>query len=310
MTSTPRPDRIALGITLVLLSTLLTSSQDAVIKAASGDLTLWQIYVLRSALLIPAFLLIARHWGEGRGSLSRALSLWPLTRSVLFLGMNIGIYGAIPFLPLSAIAAGIYTAPLFVALLSVTVLGEPVRPLALLAILSGFAGVLMVLKPGSETFSWQMLLPVAGGLSYALSGLVTRSHCREIAPPTLALSFNLTLGATGLIGCLTLLALPLDPDQIAATPFLLRAWGPLTATSAAIIAILATFMLANGPILAQAYQVAPTAVIVTFDYCYLIFATLFGVIFFGERPDSLALLGITLIIAAGLLVTRANPAPQ
>lgn len=303
---TQRPDRVFLGIVLVLCSTLLTSSQDAFIKAASSGLTLWQLYVLRSLFIIPAFLLIALRWGEGRASLGQALSRWPLARSLCFLGMYFGLYGAIPYLTLSAIAAGAYTAPLFVALLSALLLGEPVRPMARLAILVGFGGVMLILKPGGDAFSWQMLLPIGAGLAYAFSGLVTRGKCRDIPAPTLALSLSFALAATGIVGSLILPLLALDPAQIASAPFLLSAWTSPAPHDWIVSAILAALMVANGLVLPRAYQAAPTSIIVTFDYCYLIFATLIGVLFFHERPDLWSILGILLIAGAGLLVTRAQ----
>ncbi len=194
-----RPDRIALGISLILLSTFFTALQDAIIKYASADVTLWQLYVLRSLFLIPALLVIAFAWGDGAATWRQSLRAWPMLRAMLFVLMYFSMYAAIPVLPLSAVAAGIYTAPLFVAALSAPLLGEPVRWRGLLAIAIGFAGVLVILRPGTEAFTWEMLLPVMAGFFYALSAIVTRTRCRSIPPSTLAVSLSIALLLTGAV---------------------------------------------------------------------------------------------------------------
>ncbi len=87
-----RPDRIALGIALILLSTLFTSLQDVIFKYTSADVTLWQLYVLRSLFLIPALLVIAYIWGDGAASWRQSLRLWPMLRAILFVLMYFSMY--------------------------------------------------------------------------------------------------------------------------------------------------------------------------------------------------------------------------
>ena len=97
-----RPDRVARGITFILLSTFFTALQDAIVKHASADATLWQLYVLRSPFLIPALFVIAFLWGDGAAIWRQSLRLWPMLRAVLFVLMYFSMYAAIPVLPLSA----------------------------------------------------------------------------------------------------------------------------------------------------------------------------------------------------------------
>ena len=75
-------------------------------------------------------------------------------RSLFLVGAMVFFFGGIPFLSLSEIAAGLYVFPLFIALLSVAVLGEKVGPRRVFAILAGFTGTLLILKPGSDAFQW------------------------------------------------------------------------------------------------------------------------------------------------------------
>ena len=299
-----RPDRVARGIGFILLSTFFTALQDAIVKHASADATLWQIYVLRSLFLIPALLLIAFLWGDGAATWRQSLRFWPMLRAVLFVLMYFSMYAAIPVLPLSAIAAGIYTAPLFVAALSALLIGEPVRWRGLLAIALGFAGVLLILRPGTEAFTWLMLLPVLAGFFYALSSIVTRTKCRSVPPATLALSLSIALLITGIVMSAALYIWQPAPAQVAVSPFLLGAWSMLSLSGWGFIAMLAALMVGNGLVLPVAYQSAPSVIIATFDYCYLIFATMFGFLFFSEIPDLQTIFGILMIAGAGLLVVR------
>ncbi|HET6157992.1 MAG TPA: DMT family transporter [Dongiaceae bacterium] len=299
-----RPDRIARGIALILLSTFFTALQDAIFKQASGHVTLWQVYVLRSLFLVPAILAIAFVWGEGAATWRQSLRLWPMLRAALFVLMYFSMYSAIPVLPLSAVAAGIYTAPLFVAALSPLLLGEPVRRRGLLGIAIGFAGVLMILRPGTEAFAWLMLLPVLAGFFYALSAIVTRSKCRSTAPSTLALSLSIALLLTGVLASTALYLWELTPAQVAVSPFLLGSWSWLDLSEWGFIAMLAALMVGNGLVLPAAYQSAPSVIIATFDYTYLIFATVLGIVLFSEVPDIQTVTGIIMIAGAGLIVAR------
>ena len=293
-----RPDRMGWGIGLILISTLFTSLQDAAIKGFAGEVTLWQIYVLRSGLLIPALLALALGMGV---PWRLAFTRWPMLRAGLFLAMYMALYAAIPVLPLAVVAAGIYTAPLFVAGLSALVLGERVRPLGWLAIALGFAGVLVILKPGSEAFDGRVLVPVLAGFFYALSALATRGRLRGVPPVALALALAWGLLAAGLVGSVAVYLWPVPGGM----GFLTGTWGAVTPRVCGLLAVLAALMLGNGLVLPAAYQAAPVVVIATFDYAYLIWAALFGMWFFGEVPEGRTLLGMVMIAGAGGLVARA-----
>ena len=299
-----RSDRIARGIAFILLSTFFTALQDVTVKYASADVTLWQLYVLRSLFVIPALLVIAFVWGDGAATWRQSLRLWPMLRAALFVLMFVSMYAAIPVLPLSAVAAGIYTAPLFVAALSAPLLGEPVRWRGVLAIAIGFAGVLVILRPGTEAFTWLMLLPVIGGFFYALSAIVTRSRCRSIPPVTLAVSLSIALLFTGAVITAALYIGQPAPAQVAISPFLLSSWSALDLSGWGVVAVLTMLMVGNGLVLPAAYQSAPSVIIATFDYNYLIFATLLGFVVFSEVPDLQTVMGILMIAGAGLMIVR------
>lgn len=295
-------DRVAFGIAMVLLSSLLTASQEATFKFASSDMTVWQIFVMRSALVIPIFLLAAAIRGTTTGTWSGALRPWPMARAIMFVLMYLVTYSVLPFLHLSTVGAGLYTAPLFVAALSPIMLGEPVRWRGALAILVGFCGVLVMLRPGTEAFTWKTLFPVLGGFFYAVSAMITRAKCRDVAPSALAVSLAVALLVTGAGASIGLMVVQPGSSTVALSPFVFGQWSVLGTLEWAVIVILTLLLLGNGLALPAAYQAAPTFIIATFDYCFLVFATLLGFLVFGEVPDFQAVLGMVLIVIAGLVV--------
>ena len=205
---------------------------------------------------------------------------------------------------MATLAAGLYTSPLFVAALSALLIGEPVRLRGWFAIAIGFAGVLLILRPGTDSFSWFTLLPVLGGFFYALQALVTRAKCRAVPPATLAVSVNVALVVMGAVVSVVLIVLPPPPDSAAALPFVLGPWQIFGPVEWGFVAIVAALMVGNSLVVSAAYQSAPPFIIATFDYNYLVFMTIFGLLFFAEVPDLQTVAGALMIVGAGLMVVR------
>ena len=305
-----RPDRVGQGILLIVVSVFLMSLGDALVRSLSAALTLWQIFLLRSLLALPLLMLpllavlIARRRQPvvfGRTGLG-----WIALRSLLLVAMWIAFYVALPLLPLSLAASALYTAPLLVALLSALVIGEPPGPKLKLALGLGFLGVLVILRPGTEAFSWAMTLPLLAAGAYALAMVITRSKCGTTAPLALSFALNLCFLVAGLLGVTALWLLdPLLPA--AANPFLLGDWVSLDRREWGLLVLLALLFVAVATGVARAYQCGPPAVIATFDYAYLPFAVLWGLMLFRELPDAWTVAGMALIAVAGCLVLWRPP---
>lgn len=297
-----RPDRAVLGALLIIGSVFLMSLQDAIIKYASTDLPLWQIYVLRSVIAIPGIFTLVAVRSRISEPLSRSFGRWTLLRSLFLVMMYLCIYASVPVLDLSTIAAAFYTAPLFITLLSALLIGEPVSWRGWLAIALGFLGVLIILQPGTNAFRAIAVLPVFAGLSYAFAAIITRSKCSNETPATLALSLNLALLITGVMASLAILLWHPTQAQIEVYPFLLKNWVRLGISEWAFISLLAVLIVGIGVGLAAAYQAAPPVIIAAFDYSYLIFATVWGYVIFSETPDTYSLAGMLFISGAGFLI--------
>ena len=299
-----RPDRITLGIALMVISVFMMSIQEALFKYFSSDLSLWQIFTLRglfALLLLSLFILVK---GVQRQIWIEAFGKWPILRSLYMTVMFISMYASIPFLSLSTAAAGMYTAPIFVALMSAYLIREPVGIIGWIAIVMGFTGVLVILQPGADAFSPWALCPVLGGFFYALANVTTRSKCQSVSLPALSLSLNLTLFTAGVIfSIVTMIILP--SSEIAhAFPFLLGSWSAMGVSEWVLVILLAVLVVIIGMSVAGAYQYAPPTTVATFDYCYLIFMALWDFLIFETPPNLNTIIGIVLIITAGILIVR------
>jgi drug/metabolite transporter (DMT)-like permease len=298
-----RGDGTVVGIAVILLTVAMMALADAIVKYASSDMPLWQIFVVRSLIAIPIIAAAAFF----KALPLRPASLgWTLLRSLFLALMYIAIYAVAPVLKLSTIAASLYTGPLFITLFSAYLIGEPVGLVRWLAIVMGFAGVLIIIRPATDAVSLAALIPVLAAILYALAAIVTRSKCVDESPVVLALALNYVLLAVGLVFTLTIGFVFPASTKMSAYPFLLGHWVTMGSREWGLISVLAVLIIGIGIGLAKAYQSGPPAVIATFDYGYLIFAAFWGFLFFGTAPDAAECAGMALIVLSGVLVMNSG----
>lgn len=297
--STSTSDRLYLAISAIVLTSLALSLGDALIKFASSDFAIWQIFVLRSCLVLPVLVIYLAVKRPELLAIPSAF-LWTVVRSLLLVGMWISYYVALPHLELSVAAAAYYTIPIFLTLFSALLIGDRVGRLGWLAVFIGFIGVLLILRPKASDFSFYALHPLCAAILYALAMILTRTKCRSVHPIMLSVALNLSFIGTG--GIATLLIMMLSPDQN--DSFLLSNWSPMGSAEWGAMILLALAILIGSVGAAIAYQNGPPAVVGTFDFAYVGFAVVWGVVFFSQVPDILTLVGITLIVGAGILSIR------
>ncbi|MDQ7734222.1 DMT family transporter [Halomonas sp. SpR1] len=302
MKPAPKPqDNILQGIMLIVGAVFLLALTDALVKHLSASMSLWQLYVIASLISLPVLLTLLI--GRPGTRLSVKALRWVAIRSLLLLLMWIAYYAALPLIPLSVAAVAIYTTPLFIAVLAAFGAGEHLSLQAWTGILFGFLGVVVVLRPGGDTFTPATLLPVLAAIFYALAMLVTRHHCQTEHPLILTLGLNLAFLAAGVFFSV-LVAVNKTTQLAERAPFLFASWQPLDATVLTTIGTYALLLIIVNTGVARAYQTAPSALIGTFDYAYLIFASLWGYLLFNEVPDAMTWLGMGMILMAGLMVLR------
>ncbi|WP_337659749.1 DMT family transporter [Anderseniella sp. Alg231-50] len=294
-----KPDQTALAIGIILASVLTMAFADAVVKLVSADLTVWQVFVARSVFAIPCLIAILPAMGVG----FRLASLkWALIRSALLVLTWLFFYASLPVLSLSVAAVAVYTNPIITALLSAVVIGERVSPRQWAGVLLGFLGVIAILKPGTDAFSWFTVLPLIAAACYSLAMVLTRSKCQDEQPLVLGLALHCSFLVTGVIAVGILALIGLDAGTTPTFPFLFNGWTAMGAREWGLMALIGVLSAAYFVGVAHAYQIAPPSVIGTFDYAYLVSAAVWGFIFFAETPDVYTICGMVLITAAGLLV--------
>lgn len=288
MTRVASSYRVGLAVGAVVTAVLALSLGDAVIKATDVELPLWQIYVLRSALVLPPLWWLTRRQGNFQfGSLR-----WVIVRSALLAVMWLSYYSALPLMPLSLAAAVYYTSPILITVLAAVLSRKWPTTRVLMAIALGFAGVMLILRPDTSGFRLATLLPLLAAFLYALAMVLTARKCRDDNPFALALILNLAFIVTGL-------GMGLFSGREGS--FILGPWQSLDLCLLGVLVILAGAILIGSVGAAIAYQNGPPATVAAFDYSYLVFSLIWGFVFFKELPGMIAIAGIAVIVTAGFL---------
>jgi drug/metabolite transporter (DMT)-like permease len=238
----------------------------------------WLRFALHMALACAIILGIPRYRKFARSSAPRRQFL----RSTLLLITTTSFFLGLQFLPVADMVILTQAAPLMVLVLSVLLLRETVGPRRWLGVAAGFAGVLIVLKPGFG-FEAASLFGIASAVIYALYQIMTRS----LAAVDHVLTTFFYTSAAG-----TLLAFP----------FAVVEWQTPSGSDALLILLPGLVAGAGHLLLITAFARSEASLVAPFFYSAILWAVLFGWIWFGDVPDALTLAGATLIVGAGLYV--------
>jgi len=297
--SKEKSDNIPLAIGVIVITVLALSLGDALIKKSSGSFVIWQIFVVRSLIAVPCLLIFMATMARSSISFPKAMG-WTTLRSLLLVVMWISYYLSLPYLPLSVAAAVYYTLPIFITLFSSVIVGDRISSTGWLAIVMGFSGVLLILRPKAGDFSVYALLPLFSAMLYALAMILTRTKCRSEHPLLLSLVLNLSFVVVGGVASVAIATLPDESRQ----GFLLAHWASMGLSQWYSMGLLAVAILFASIGTAIAYQNGPSSIIGVFDFSYVGFAVLWGIVFFSEVPDAVSLLGIAFIVVAGVISLR------
>ena len=256
--------------------------EDMLLKLAVPGVPLGQALALYGALGLLAFVLMTRARGEAVFE-PAFLSPQILVRSGFEVTGRLFYALAFTLTPLTSATAILQAAPLLVVAGAAVVYGEKVTVMRWLAIAAGFAGVMLILRPGLAGFSALSLLAVAGMIGFAGRDLVTRA-----APPGLS---HMQLGVIG-FASLTLVGLGL----LAVTGGAVWPTGP----GAALLAGAAATGASGYYALTVAMRTGDVSAVAPFRYTRLVLALILGATVFGERPDAWMLLGSAIVVGSGV----------
>ncbi len=271
------------GSLLMLAAMLVLPIMDGIAKALSARYPLaqvvWARYMFHLLAMLP---LVLMRFGYR--------SLWPkrvgvqLFRGMLLLLTTLLFFGAISRMPLATALALLFVSPLIVTLLGSVVVGERVGAWRWVAVLTGFGGVLVILRPGGAVFDVAALLALGAGTMHGLYLLTTRRLAGS-APPLV------TLGYTAVVGVVVM------------SVVVAFVWVPPTLLDLALMAAVGVLAAIGHFLVIKAFDYAPATFLAPLGYAEIIGATLVGFIGFGDFPELWTWVGIGVIVASGLLIS-------
>jgi drug/metabolite transporter (DMT)-like permease len=274
-----RSARLA-GIGLMLLGVFMFSFGDALGKYLVATYAVGQLLWLRAcaALLVLSPLI----WRQRQQFLQVERPWLQAVRIVLSTLEVAAFFLATVYLPLADVTTYYLACPIFVTALSALVLGEQVGWRRWSAILIGFGGVLIALRPSAQTVSWPAMIALGGSLSFSVLMLITRSlrNTPDIVMAMLQFAGTFVLGAM-------------------MSPF---GWVTPTAGSLAMFAAAGCISVMALICVNRSLKLAPASVVVPYQYSMIVWAVMFGVVVFGDVPQPATIAGAAIIIAAGFYI--------
>jgi drug/metabolite transporter (DMT)-like permease len=277
------PDRSAHGITAMLVAMAMFITNDTLVKLASDALPVGQMMAMRgvvaTALVLGLAVVLRRtgHWRALRHPAVLLRTASEVTGTLLYLH-------ALSLMPIANATAILQAMPFIMTILAVVLLGEQVGWRRWSAIGVGFAGVLLVVQPGTDGFSSASWLAIAA--TVAMSVRDVSSRYLPAAVPTLAV---VTLSSAAVTACGFALVLA-------------QGWMPVSTGTWPLILGAAFFVSGGYFFVVLSARIAEISTIAPFRYTILLWAFLYGWLIWGELPNAMALVGIALIVASGLYV--------
>ncbi|MEM7445397.1 MAG: DMT family transporter [Pseudomonadota bacterium] len=290
MTSRQTSVSFVAAAAITLTAIMLYDVMGAIVKHLSQDYPAPQLAMFRNLFaLVPTVLVLiwSQTWRQaGRPIVIRRWKL-ALARGGIGTLAQVSFYLALARLEFATATAIVFAGPLFVTALSIPVLGHRVGPWRWASVLIGFAGVMLVMQPTAEGFSWVAVLPLCAALGYATNS-VTAKLFDETVPTAL---INLYQVSACLVGAALLVLFSGDFVPIEN----LQDW--LWLIGMGLAGGLAVYCLVS------AYRLADPSSLSPFEYFAIPFSFCLGWIFFGETPFDRLIPGVFLIVGGGLAIT-------
>jgi drug/metabolite transporter (DMT)-like permease len=273
-------ERVVAGILIAIAGNLVFATSDATVKLLTARYSVFQIIVGQALFaLIPLTVMILR-----KGSFRHLKVRHPrLVVLRAFLAGTATIFGFYSFsqLPLAESYSIAFCTPLFVTLLSIPILGEKVGLHRWAAVLAGFAGILVMVRPGFETLHIGHAAALIGAGLGAFTVLVMRRIAREEAHAVMVLAVVAGLIVVNLPGAILTFRMPTLPDL-------------------ALFACTGLLMGSAQFFVAKSLSMAPASVIAPMQYSMILWAIIYGALLFGTPVDPIMILGAAIVIGSGL----------
>lgn len=268
------------ALLLLLLTTVMFATGDSIAKLAVGTLHPVQMLFVRCAIVV-AFTVPYALWKIGPAVFHTDHPKTQVFRGFAILGSSFLFVSGLSHLPLADASAINFVWPLLITVLSVLMLKEKVGVRRWAATLLGFAGMLLIIRPGTSAFQMAALYPLGAALLWSFAAVVTRSvSAHDRAATTLVwTSLVMLAGATVLI------------------PFF---WRPMNGQEWLLMSLIGGISIVGHSMLVFAYERASASFLAPFSYAQLVWATILGYLVFGSLPDRWIAAGAILIVASGI----------
>lgn len=291
-----------LGALCALVAVMFLSINDVAIKFLSEGYALHQVVLIRSLIGLFVIVALIAPMTNGRAVAKTKRLKMHMLRGLCVVFANMTFFLGLAAMPLADAVAIFFVSPLLITVFSVIFLGETVGPRRWMAVALGLVGVLLMMRPGTESFQIASLLPVAAAMFYATIHIITRRIGATESATTMAfyiqvmfiivcLGMGLAIG-DGRFGDQT------DPSLA----FLFRAWTWPAMADWPLFLIIGVGIGFGGYLISQAYRVTEASYVAPFEYLALPMSVVWGMTIFGEFPDMWDYLGMALILGAGLFM--------
>jgi len=278
---TPGQDRVLAGIFMMLIGIFFFALNDALGKWLIATYSVGQLLLVRSvAGLVFLAPFIKR---EGRKAFTSAPRPWLQLLRPVFSTFEVAcFYWALAYMPLADVMTFYLAGPIYVTAVSPLLLGEHVGWRRWVAVIAGFVGVMIALKPSTGSLTPAAMVAIAGSFSFSILMVCTR----------------LVRGTSDIVLVTTQTAGALVFGAIAA-PF---TWVALNLRDTALLVLLGVVAMIAHVCVNRALKLAPASVVVPYQYSMIFWAIIFGYMFFGDIPGLAMLIGAAIIIAAGIYI--------
>jgi drug/metabolite transporter (DMT)-like permease len=255
---------------------------DASIKAATGVMPLFQAITLRGILTVIGLGAVAMSTGRLWRPLNRHDAIALGVRSVAEVGGTVLFLAALVHMPLANISAILQSLPLAVTLTAALVFGDKIGWRRMLAIVAGFIGVLIIIRPGGDGFDRWSLMAVASVVCVVVRDLATRRLSRAVPSVTVAVCAAVSVTCMGLVGSLA------------------QPWVAVGAYGATAIIAAASALIIGYMFVVMVMRVGEISFVAPFRYVSLLVAITLGWLVFGTFPDFYTLVGSAIVVASGI----------
>lgn len=289
------------SISFLVVGVFVFSIQDVIVKYLSAKYPVNELVFIRSCIAIVPILFIA-HIEGGLHLLRTKHYFTHIIRCFFMFFAYISFYLSMAALPLAEAVSIFFSSPIFITIFSIAALGEKVEISGWIAVVVGFIGVIIMLRPGSNMFDPAALLALLTAVLYAVASIITRRLGKTDTGVSMAFYPTIMYVVFAMAFTSILNHGDVDPNSHPSIAFLLREWR-FPAQEDLISLIAMGFIAATGfYCLSQAYRLAQPSLIAPFEYIAVPLGVVWGYLFFNDTIDSQSVIGMLFVVGSGLYI--------